>query len=104
MCRLGRGFTNCRRDHSAGGTICACRRFPGPCEVDFNSLVGKEKTIITSLAYSDEFPTVIAMLNDGRLQAEPLITRTISIADTVEKGLRQYEAVGAENVRTVIQM
>lgn len=87
---------------SGGGTICVVGIFPGPFEFDLNSLLMQEKTIVTSLGYSDEFPTVIAMLADGRLEAEPLITRTVSLAAGVEIGLNRYEDAGVTNIRTLI--
>lgn len=87
-----------------GGTVCVVGVFPGPFDFDLNRLLGKELRVVTSRAYGDEFPTVIAMLADGRLKAEPLITRTLPLTDALEKGLKQYEATAAVSVRTVIQM
>lgn len=89
---------------SGGGTICVVGIFPGPFEFDLNSVLMHERKIVTSLGYSDEFPTVIAMLTDGRLEAEPLITRTISLAEGVELGLKRYEDVRATNIRTLIDI
>lgn len=89
---------------SAGGAICVVGIFPGAFEFDLNSVLIHEKTIVTSLGYSDEFPTVIAMLADGRLEAEPLITHTISLAEGVELGLKRYEHVRATNIRTLIDI
>jgi (R,R)-butanediol dehydrogenase / meso-butanediol dehydrogenase / diacetyl reductase len=89
---------------SAGGAICVVGIFPGAFEFDLNSVLIHEKTIVTSLGYSDEFPTVIAMLADGRLEAEPLITHTISLAEGVELGLKGYEHVRATNIRTLIDI
>ena len=66
--------------------------------------MGNELQLVTSRAYADEFPTVIAMLSDGRLQAEPLITQKLPLADAMRKGLSQYEANAATNVRTIIEM
>jgi len=88
----------------AGGTICLVGMFPGPSRFDFNFLMRGEKIVVTSLSYGDEFPTIIAMLADGRLQAEPLITRTLPLDEALEKGLRQYESMAASNVRTLIQI
>ena len=60
--------------------------------------------LITSRAYGDEFPTVIAMLADGSLRAEPLITQNLPLADAMRKGLSRYEMDAAINVRTIIEM
>jgi (R,R)-butanediol dehydrogenase/meso-butanediol dehydrogenase/diacetyl reductase len=88
----------------AGGTVCVVGVFPGPFEFDLNSLMAHEQRVTTSRAYGDEFPTVIAMLSDGRLRAEPLITQRLSLADALDKGLMVYEANASRNVRTVIEM
>ena len=87
-----------------GGTICVVGVFPGPFEFDLNSLMATEKRLVTSRAYGDEFPMVIAMLSDGRLQAEPLITQRLPLAEALWKGLTQYETHAATNVRTVIKI
>ena len=88
----------------SGGTLCVVGIFPGPFEFDLNSLLMREKAIVTSLGYSDEFPAVIAMLADGRLEAEPLISRTVSLAQAVEIGLNRYEDLGVTNIRTLISI
>jgi (R,R)-butanediol dehydrogenase/meso-butanediol dehydrogenase/diacetyl reductase len=87
-----------------GGTICVAGIFPAPFEFDLNALLMQEKSIVTSLGYSDEFPMVIAMLADGRLAAEPLITRTVSLAEGVEIGLNKYEDISVTNIRTLIRI
>jgi (R,R)-butanediol dehydrogenase / meso-butanediol dehydrogenase / diacetyl reductase len=86
------------------GTTCIVGVFPGDFEFDFNTFLSREKSIATSLAYSDEFPTVIKMLGDGRLKAEPLITRMIPLAQSLDQGLKQYETLAATNVRMLINM
>ena len=87
-----------------GGTVCVVGVYPGPFEFDLNQLMGNELQVITSRAYGNEFPTVIAMLSDGRLRAEPLVTQRLPLADAMRKGLSQYEATAAVNVRTIIEM
>jgi len=88
----------------AGGTICVVGVFPGPFELDLNALMANERQLITSRAYGDEFPSVIAMLSDGRLRAEPLITQRLPLEDALSKGLCVYEANASTNVRTVVEM
>lgn len=87
-----------------GGTTCILGVFPGDFVFDFNTLLSREKRLVTSLAYSDEFPTVIEMLGDGRLKAEPLITRRLPLANALEQGLQQYETLAASHVRMLIDM
>jgi (R,R)-butanediol dehydrogenase / meso-butanediol dehydrogenase / diacetyl reductase len=87
-----------------GGTVCVVGVYPGPFEFDLNRLMGNELQVVTSRAYGDEFPTVIAMLADGRLRAEPLITQSLPLVDAMSRGLSQYEVNAATNVRTIIKM
>jgi (R,R)-butanediol dehydrogenase / meso-butanediol dehydrogenase / diacetyl reductase len=87
-----------------GGTVCVVGVFPGPFEFDLNALMGYELKVVMSRAYGDEFPTVIAMLSDGRLAAEPLITRRLRLSDALGKGLSDYDASAASNVRTIIEI
>jgi (R,R)-butanediol dehydrogenase / meso-butanediol dehydrogenase / diacetyl reductase len=87
-----------------GGTVCVVGVYPGPFEFDLNRLMSNELRVVTSRAYGDEFPTVIAMLADGRLRAEPLITQNLPLVDAMSRGLSQYEANAATNVRTIIKM
>ncbi len=87
-----------------GGAVCLVGIYPGPFDFDFNLLMAQEKSFVASLGYADEFPTVIAMLADGRLKAEPLITRTLPLAEMVAKGLSCYEEMAIANVRTLIQV
>ena len=78
--------------------------FPKSFEFDFNAIIAREQCLVTSLAYPDEFPKVIAMLAGGRLKAEPLITRTLSLEESVEEGLHRYEELAASNIRTLMVM
>jgi (R,R)-butanediol dehydrogenase/meso-butanediol dehydrogenase/diacetyl reductase len=87
-----------------GGKICVVGVFAAPTSFNFNDLLKHEKALVTTIAYGDEFPTVIAMLADGRIKAEPMITRTVTLPDAIEKGIRQYEEVAATGVKTLIQV
>ena len=86
-----------------GGTICITGVIPAPIEFNWNDVLSKEKTITTSNAYSDEFPMVIAMLNDGRLRAEPLVTQTLPLSDAL-RFLTHFEEMGSSNIKMLIEM
>ena len=88
----------------SGGTVCVVGVYPGPFEFDLNRLMGSELQVVTSRAYSDEFPTVIAMLDDGRLRAEPMITQNLPLVDAIRMGLSRYEVNATTNVRTIIEV
>ncbi len=49
------------------------------------------------------FPMVIAMLNDGRLKAEPLITRIFSLQEALGTILH-FEELGKGNIKMLIEM
>jgi len=87
-----------------GGTICILGVIPRPIEFDFNDLMAKEKKLLTSLAYGDEFPTVIAMLSDRRLDGDSLVTRSVPLDEAVNRGLLRCEELTPHNLRTLIQM
>ena len=66
-------------------------------------MLSKEKAITTTNGYNDEFPIVIAMLNDGRLQAEPLITQVFPLRDAFGF-LTRFEELGKSNIKMLIAM
>ena len=86
-----------------GGTVCLSGVIPCAIEFNWNDVLGKEKTITTTNAYVDEFATVIAMLNDGRLKAEPLITQTFPLKDALGF-LTKFEELGSNNIKMLIDM
>jgi (R,R)-butanediol dehydrogenase / meso-butanediol dehydrogenase / diacetyl reductase len=86
-----------------GGTVCLSGLIPRSIEFNWNDVLSKEKTITTTLAYNDEFPTVIAMLNVGSMKAEPLITRTLPLHEAFDT-LTHFEEWGSTNIRTMIDM
>jgi (R,R)-butanediol dehydrogenase / meso-butanediol dehydrogenase / diacetyl reductase len=86
-----------------GATVCLTGVIPEPLEFNWNDLVRDEKTVTTTNAYNDEFPMVIAMLNDGRLKAEPLISQVFPL-DQAWHHLTQFEEIGATNIKMQIEM
>jgi len=48
----------------------------------------KKRTIITSQGYTNEFPTAIRFLADGRVNTEPLITAKINLNNIVSQGFK----------------
>ncbi len=86
-----------------GGTVCLTGVIPHAIEFNWNDVLSVEKTITTTNAYNDEFPTVIAMLNDGRLKAEPLISQTFPLKDAWSN-LTHFEEAGRANIKMLIEM
>jgi len=86
-----------------GGTVCLTGVIPHPIQFNWNDLLRDEKSVTTTNAYNDEFPMVIAMLNDGRLKAEPLISRTFPLQEAWHH-LTQFEEAGRANIKMLIEM
>jgi (R,R)-butanediol dehydrogenase / meso-butanediol dehydrogenase / diacetyl reductase len=86
-----------------GGTVCLTGVIPHPTEFNWNDLLRDEKTVTTTNAYDDEFPIVIAMLNDGRLKAEPLISQTFPLQEAWSN-LTHFEEAGRTNIKMLIEM
>ena len=66
-------------------------------------MLGGEKSIVTSLAYGTEYPATIAMLADGRLRADALITNCIPLSQGCEH-IREFESRGATNIKTLLEI
>jgi (R,R)-butanediol dehydrogenase / meso-butanediol dehydrogenase / diacetyl reductase len=88
---------------ASGGVICATGIYPGPFPFDFNKVLSGEKSIVSSLAYGMEYPATIAMLADGRLRAEPLITNCVPLSEGCEH-IREFESRGATNIKTLLEI
>ena len=86
-----------------GGTVCLTGVISHPMQFNWNDLLRDEKTVTTTNAYNDEFPIVIAMLNDGRLKAEPLVSQTFPLKDAWSN-LTRFEEVGKANIKMLIEM
>lgn len=86
-----------------GGTVCLIGVVPRAIEFNWNDVLSQEKTITTTIAYDDEFPIAIAMLADGRLKSEPLITSRMRLEDARET-LSHFEEIGRDNIKMLIEM
>ncbi|MCL3818604.1 zinc-dependent alcohol dehydrogenase [Aeromicrobium wangtongii] len=65
----------------AGGRLRIAALYEGAVTLDANQVVQKEMSVRGTFAYNGEFPTVLEMLADGRVTAEPLITHTFRLDD-----------------------
>ncbi|MBU1274575.1 MAG: 2,3-butanediol dehydrogenase [Proteobacteria bacterium] len=68
--------------------ICVAGLALKPISVPFLRLWGHEKEITFSTGYEDEFPAAIALLADGRVKVQELISDRIALGEIVEKGYR----------------
>ncbi len=86
----------------SGGKAVLVGIFEKESSINFFDVVATEKHIIGSLAYYGEFATAIDLLNDGRLNAEPLITGKIKLDDIVEKGFEELVNRKEENIKIIV--
>jgi (R,R)-butanediol dehydrogenase/meso-butanediol dehydrogenase/diacetyl reductase len=72
---------------------------------NFFHVVATEKEILGSLShiYDEDYATAVRWLGDGRVQAEPLITARVPLADLIEDGLQRLETRPAETLKIIIQ-
>ncbi len=72
------------------GTVVNVAVWEKPIEFHPNTLVLSEQRLTGSICYTGpDFPTVIAMLADGRIPAGDLVTARIDLADVVTKGFEE---------------
>ena len=67
-----------------GGTIVQVGTLPDLVEVPLNRLMAKELTLRGSLQYHQAFPAVLALVADGRLVLDDLVTHRFPFGQSVE--------------------
>lgn len=78
--------------------------FEGPSSFNFFNLSATDKVVIGTLAYTiDDFKRVAALLANGGLKAEPLITGQIKIDDIVEKGFDELVNNKDNNIKIIVE-
>ncbi len=84
------------------GRICVAGLSLEPIQVEFIRLWGHEKEITFSSGYEDEFPAAIALLADGRVSGELMITKRISLDDLVDKGILSLADADEGNIKILV--
>ncbi|MBF0527698.1 MAG: 2,3-butanediol dehydrogenase [Deltaproteobacteria bacterium] len=87
-----------------GGRAVLVGIFEKPSEIHFNNLVFYEKEVLGSLAYYGDFKTAIALMADGRIVAEPMITGRIKLDDIVEKGFKELLANREQHIKILVSV
>ena len=64
-----------------------------------------EKEIIGSLShvYDEDYAAAVHLLNEGRINVEPLITERIPLDDLLERGLHRLEREPAETLKIIVK-
>lgn len=71
------------------GTIVNVSIWMKPAAVDMERVVIKEITLRGSMAYAHDHPAVIALIQEGSIDLEPLITSRIALDDVVAQGFER---------------
>jgi len=85
-----------------GGRVVVVGVFKAPPVVDMNKVVLQEREIIGSLGYVDDFPRAIALVADGQVDANALISARIALRDIVSEGFEKLIDEPDEHVRIVV--
>ncbi len=70
-----------------GGVIVEMGLMTDACDFPFQDLFMREKSIITSQGYVDEFAAAVALMAGERVMCEPMISDRISLDEVLEKGI-----------------
>ena len=70
-----------------GGTVTIISIWEGPVEINPNDIVLSELNVLGTICYTpQDFADTIAMLQDGSISTEGIITERIALADVVDGG------------------
>jgi (R,R)-butanediol dehydrogenase/meso-butanediol dehydrogenase/diacetyl reductase len=86
-----------------GGRVGIIGVFVKPPVVDMNLAVLQERTVVGSLCYAEgDFARVIAMVADGRISTEGLITGRAPLRDVIEEGFMRVINEPEKHIRIVV--
>jgi (R,R)-butanediol dehydrogenase / meso-butanediol dehydrogenase / diacetyl reductase len=85
-----------------GGRVVIVGVFKSPPTVDLNKVVLQEREIVGCLAYVDDFPRAIALVADGRVDADAFVTKRIALRDIIAEGFQQLVDDPTDQVRIVV--
>ncbi len=86
-----------------GGTIVMIAIWGHPAKVDMLALVLREIRLVGSICYNGDFPRVISLLRDGRIDPTPMITKRIQVDDIVAGGFEELLANRDKHVKILVQ-
>jgi (R,R)-butanediol dehydrogenase/meso-butanediol dehydrogenase/diacetyl reductase len=86
-----------------GGRIVVVGLPKTPPAVDAGKLVLYERTLVGSLGYQHDLPRVAALIAQGALAPEPLVTRTVSLDEAPDEIARLADAPG-DDIKVLVQV
>ena len=87
-----------------GGKLMVMGVFGKKPVVDMNTVQEAERVIYTSQAHVNEIATALEYLRDGRIRAEELITREVTMDTLVEDGFEYLIRHGPEQIKVLIRV
>ncbi len=86
-----------------GGTYVMVAVWGHPASVDMLALVLREIKLVGSIAYNRDFPRVINLLKDGRIDPTPMITKRIKLDEIVSGGFEELLANRDRHVKILVR-
>ncbi len=96
------GFDTAVKTTGRRGVICVAGLHLIPAQVPFLKLWMHEKELVFVTGYEDEFPAAVALLADGRINVNELITDRIKLDDAVEKGFKPLVEEPEKHVKVLV--
>lgn len=87
-----------------GGRLMIMGVFGKKPVIDMNTLQEAERVLYTSQAHVDEIATALQYLKEGRINADELITREVTLDTLVEDGFEYLIAHGPEQIKVLIRI
>jgi (R,R)-butanediol dehydrogenase/meso-butanediol dehydrogenase/diacetyl reductase len=87
-----------------GGTVLLIGIYSTKPEIDFNSVVGREITVIGSVATSPgDLAAAVELVGQGKINVKPLISATVPLSRALEDGFERMLDPNKDVFRIVIQ-
>ncbi len=96
-------FATALRCAGKGGRVVLVGLVPAPVPVSLLALLAHEKELVGSSAYTDEFPAAIALLAEGRVRVDRLVTGEVPLAAALERGLLALARREAAHVKVLVR-
>ncbi|RHW27287.1 2,3-butanediol dehydrogenase [Nocardioides immobilis] len=85
-----------------GGTVVNVAIWGHEASVAMNDLVFREVNVVGSLAYCDDHPATIRMIQEGKVEPHQFITGRIGVDDIVKQGFEELIDNKEENVKILV--
>ncbi len=94
----------CIRISKPGGRIMVMGVFGKKPVIDMNTLQEAERVIYTSQAHVDEIASALEYMREGKINADELVTREVTLDTLVEDGFEHLITHGPEHIKVLIRI